>query len=268
MRERVVAVTPGSHVALVGVWDPVSDAQVEFFRDAVSDAESRGLRVLVVTLEPDPVATLRGLRARPAFQDIEYRLWFQSQCGVQSRIVVGLTRQEVEEEGASFLLDALRKHVRIDELLLRPGQSLGRGVGGSLSTIQECGRRMGMRVGVSNGYVGPVHIGEARGHMVKGELARAGALLSQMFYCARPSSGERTLPWPPGAYIAWPVEEPVSGEVQGRAPVEITLTPCNDGSLLQWPKGAGRWLAFAAGPGDHRRSNSGWEAGDDLHRAR
>ncbi|MFF3673655.1 hypothetical protein ACFYYS_06650 [Streptomyces sp. NPDC002120] len=240
----------GGHVALVGVWDPVSDAQAAFFRDTVSDAQGKGLSVLVVTLDPDPVAVFRGPQIRPPFQDVEYRLWFQAQCGVQSRLVVSLSRWEVEQEGASLILNGLRRHVTIDEFLLRKGQSLGRGIRGGASTIHRYCDRLGIRVAVTDRYRAPVRVNDARDHLRRGELSPARELLSQDFYCARPESAERTMSWPPGTYKALPLDVPMRHHAADRAPIELPLTPCRGGSRLRWPDGSPPWLAFVSGPGD------------------
>ncbi|MFF4448268.1 hypothetical protein [Streptomyces sp. NPDC001502] len=257
MRERVDARTSGGHVAVVGVWDPVSDAQAAFFRDTVSAAEDKGLSVLVVTLDPDPVAILRGPQTRPAFQDVEYRLWFQAQCGVQSRLVISLSRWEVEQEGASLILNGLRRHVKVEEFLLGQGQSLGRGVRGSASTIQKYCDRLGIRVAVTDRYRSPVRVNDARDHLCKGELSSARKLLSQDFYCARPASGERTMSWPPGTYTALPLDVPMRHHALDRPAVELPLTPCPGGSRLRWPDGSPPWLAFVAGPGDRSGAPDG-----------
>ncbi|MEU8547722.1 hypothetical protein AB0C81_12105 [Streptomyces roseoverticillatus] len=271
MHERVHAAATGGHVALVGVWDPVSEGLAEFFRATVSAARRRGLGVLVVTLAPDPVATLRGPLSRPSFQDVEYRLWYQKQCGVQSRIVVHLTRREVEEGGAALLLDGIRRHVTVAGLLLKPGQSLGRGAPGGIAAIRDYCARAGIQVDFTDPYRATAGIEEARAHLANGRLARAVELLFQRLHWARPSSGSRVLPWPPGTYAAQPMETPPSTTAcaHGRAgmdrardgdegaPVQVHLTPCPGGSRLRWPEGAPPWLAFVSGPGDSGRAPAG-----------
>lgn len=277
MRERVHGQAAGGHVALVGVWDPVSEDLAEFFRATVAAARRRGLRVLVVTLAPDPVATLRGPLSRPAFQDVEYRLWYQEQCGVQSRIVVHLTRTEVEEGGAALLLDGIRRHVTVAGLLLKPGQSLGRGAPGGIAAIRDYCAREGIRVGFTDPYRATAGIEEARTHLSNGRLARAVELLFQRLYWAQPSSGSRVMPWPPGTYTAQPMETPPSsaacadgstctdrdGDGDEGAPVQVHLAPCPGGSLLRWPEGAPPWLAFVSGPGDASRGTVDLGRGTD-----
>ncbi|MEV5915565.1 hypothetical protein AB0M00_42635 [Streptomyces chartreusis] len=266
MRERVHGEAAGGHVALVGVWDPVSKDLAEFFRATVAAARRRGLGVLVVTLAPDPVATLRGPLSRPAFQDVEYLLWYQQQCGVQSRIVVHLTRREVEEGGAALLLDGIRRHVTVAGLLLKPGQSLGRGAPGGIAAIRDYCARAGIHVGFADPYRATADIEEARTHLANGRLARTVELLFQRLHWARPSSRSRVLPWPPGTYTAQPMEAPPSpaacantdraweGDGDKGALVQVHLAPCPGGSRLRWPEGAPPWLAFVSGPGDSSRA--------------
>lgn len=250
MHDRVHSRVPGSHLVVVGVWDPVSEAQAHYFRDAVSTAAAKGLKVLAVTLDPDPVAMLRGPQAHPTFQDVEYRLWVQGRNGVHSRIVASLSHHEVEQEGVSLLLDKIRHHVVISELQLKRGQSLGREERGNLSTIRTYCARFGIRVTVSDRYRSPTGINDARAHLRSGRLAHARKLLSQNFYYARPASEELTLPWPPGTYKALPIEAPLPEYEAGSLPIEVSLRPCGDGSHLRWPEVASPWLAFVSGPGD------------------
>ncbi|WP_158997778.1 hypothetical protein [Streptomyces aureus] len=233
------------------MWDPAGNDQAELYRDAVATARRQGLSVLAVTLDPDPVSTLRGTKEHPSFQDVEYRLWLQAQCGIQSRIVVTLTRQQVENEGASFLFDGLREHVEINRVLLRPGQSLGRGMRGSASAIRDYCDPLGIGVDFAEGHRRTEGIIDARRHLARGELSRASQLLSQKFYCARPASGRRPMTWPPGAYAAVPVELPTPEDAQARQPIYLTLEPWCNGSRMLWPDDATPWLAFIAGPGDH-----------------
>jgi FAD synthase len=249
MRQWVDGPPTGDHAALVGVWDPVCVAQGAFFRTAVEQARRRDLKVLVVTLHPDPVAELRGHAAYPGFHDWRARLSFQEGCGVDGRMVVELDRREVEEEGADYLLDRITRLFSVRLLLLKPGQSLGRGERGNLAAIRAYGGRAGIDVETVPGYQVPRQVPEARKHLQAGELGRAARILGGPLYWGRPQGDHLALPWPPGPYLAAPVRRPwAAAEEEPRLPVR--LRPWRGGSRLRWPDPAVTWLAFGAGPAE------------------
>src|SRR5919202_1913550 len=83
------------------------------FAEPTAQAADAGHGLLVVTLDPPPVARLRGGRVHPTFEDVAARLAVQARCGARTRIVVSLTRDEVDASGAADLLQALAEHVTI-----------------------------------------------------------------------------------------------------------------------------------------------------------
>lgn len=214
--------------------------------------------MLVVALDPNPVTFLRERRSHPIFRSVKYGLWLQRKCGTRSRIVASLSCRETEGKSASPFLDELPHYPRIGEMRLKRGQSLGRGIEGGLFAIRAYCDRLGIRL------VSSTHVNSSRARLKSGELSCATQLLSKKLYCARPASGRRTLPWPPGMYTALPLESPLPESVAGAVPIDVRLKPRSVGGRFWWPKDAPPWLGFVYGPGDRRsEARYGREEGDD-----
>jgi FAD synthase len=250
VRHRVYGAATGEHIALIGVWDPVLPAHATLFRDTVHRAAAGGRKALVVTLDPPPVAQLRGPAQHPTFHDRATRLFVQQRCGVQTRVTISLTRREVDERGAAWLLSRLCELVPIGELSLGLAQSFGRGEPGGGRAIRRYCDTHGIRVSALPRPPVVPRVNEAREHLRNGRLQKAASLLAQPLYWSRPRSWDACLPWCPGRYSAVPVRTPTPDAEPLAEPFVVELEPWRGLSRLHWPERAFPWLAFVSGPGD------------------
>jgi FAD synthase len=251
VRQRVHGAANGKHVALIGVWDPIVPAHGALFREAVDRAARSRRKVAVITLDPPPVAQLRGETAYPTFHDLPARLFLQEQCGVQTRVAVSMSRKEVDERGAAWLLSRLRELVPIAELSLGASQSLGRGEAGGGRAIREYCDSEGISLRALPLPPRPPPINEAREHLRNGRLRSAVSLLSHPLYWSRPAARDAYLPWPPGRYSVVPSRTPTPEPEPLSSPVVVELEAGRGSARLRWPDRGIPWLAFLSGPGDH-----------------
>jgi FAD synthase len=249
MRLGVYGSARGKHVAVIGVWDPITPNHEKLYRDTVAQASRSDLKTMVVTLDPTPAAQMWGRLEVPSFDAITARVYIQRKCGVQTNVVAHLRRDEIYEGGAEYFLSRLCERVSVSKLILGAGQSLGRGPRGSVRTILEYCSEHGIDVERLSPPSRRWSIPGARNALRRGHLGTCVNILGRPLFWSRPRSQYAVLPWIPGRYRAIPCPAPVSECVSGSA-IDIQLQSFTDRSRFQWPDRAIRWLAFVEGPGD------------------
>ncbi len=235
-------------VAVVGVWDPMVEAHRDLFGRMVEHARSHDLAALAILLDPSPPAMLHGLDRFPTYDDVPSRVRTIRGGGVDGVLVVRFARRDLDA-GAAELLDAVQRHVRLQDLWLGANQSLGRREAGSATTVERLGAERGF--GVTR--LPPVRLRTApiNDLLASGRMAEAGCAVGRPPVRCRPRSGSLRLPWPPGRYEVVPVDHPDGPPLE--SPFAVHLEPAA-GALptLIWPDSRIGCLAFLRGPGDEQ----------------
>lgn len=249
MRSRIYGSRSGDHLVLIGTWDPTLQAHEHVFRDAVTTAASHGRQVAVITLNPAPPAQIFGPATFPTFTDVSARLALQRQCGVQTRIVVQMSRRELEY-GADFFLSQVSRLIPFSELWLGAKQSLGPNrLGDHQAVLDYCEKR---RVSLQRlpELNSKKTMFEARKFLAAGHLRRAIDLIQYPLYWARPRTTVVKLYWPPGCYRVASVDKPFEGSYVDISRITLSAESTIDASWFNWPDRRIPWLAFLSGPAD------------------
>ena len=242
-------------VALViGTWDPFSDDTERSLRELARDADRRGLDLAAVMFDPAPATFLFEEPWYPFYNDRYARLELLRASGVTATVVVDFEPEDIKGS-AHNLFDLVGDALRIRELYLGPGQSLGRGDRGSRRTINRIGRERGFRVVTWQREGEGVWDAEVRQALHRGAVSEAvrlhgrPPLLSARGAAHRAEAGTPWT-WPCGAYDAVEVEAPTSPVSTGRA-VRFELRGDDRDKRAVWSHDIGdRYVAVLRGPGD------------------
>jgi hypothetical protein len=256
--QRHSNITVGSSViAVVGAFDPLSDAHFDLFHQMSRAGKDAGLTALAVILFPAPATFVNPqYDGCLAYSALEARLALIRQFGNIRSLVVRMTKFDIDASCEDFV-DLLNTRVDLRELWLGPNQSLGRGRQGSYDAIVALAeaRRMSLRrLGGQSGLLagrGALNLAS------QGRLRDAIRATGHPPIWGRPRGGRLELPWPPGRYLALPIAEPSFSLRVIREPIPIEIHRMSPRrSYFEWPSREIRWLLFARGPADAEQSAS------------
>jgi FAD synthase len=235
-----------SAIAVVGTWDPLSQAHQQLFGDMVMYASEQALSTLVAVIDPSPPALMYGLAEVPIFDDVETRSELMLSMGIDGVLRIHFTEQDLDA-GAVEFLDAVQRQVQLAELWLGAHQTLGRGKAGNFATIENLVTERNVvlkRLPLARAKVRNVTEMLAAGQM--GEAARS---VGRPPMRRRPLAEKLWIAWPPGRYQVQPFAHPCA--LPEGACMTVDLVPEIDPmAILDWPDQGIEYLAFVAGPGD------------------
>jgi hypothetical protein len=185
---------------------------------------------------------------RPPFDDVAARLFAQERCGVQTKVTVELSPDEVERSGADQLLAELSKRIPIAELVLGAKQTLGVGHLGDVAAVDEAARKRGITVRRLTPPSTRLRTADARRLLANGYLKEATEIVGRHLFWAQPAEEVVRLPWPPGWYRAVPYAAPLPADRLPGEDMRINVRRSDSSSCFPWPEEGVPWLGFAAGP--------------------
>jgi hypothetical protein len=259
MRARLYGNLSGPAVAVVGVWDPFLASHRELLKSLHGSAIRTTRSSLGVLIDPPPGAFSKfkvryGVSGWPEYDSVSARVKFMLDCGLDAVLCIRFRKRDFMATAADFL-DAVRAHVRLEELWLGALQLLGPGQRGSRAAIAEYAALHEMRLTILPAP--PVATYDVRSFLAAGRLRDAIAVVGRPPVWQRPRSGQLQLAWRPGKYRAIALTRPSS--ING-AEMDLALTSCPRGpAKLSWPCRHIRYLAFTSGPRD---VESGYVAGE------
>lgn len=254
--ERYSDVPAGSSaIAVVGAFDPISDAHVNLFRQLSQAATDLGIVALAIVLFPAPAILVNtGYDGCLVYSALEARLALIRELGNVCAVVVRMTRSDIDAPCEEFF-DLLETRVSLRELWLGPNQSLGRGRQGSYDAIAALAQRRTMTL---RRLVGPSGLLAGRGALnlaSQGKLRDAMRTTGHPPIWGRPRAERVNLSWPRGRYVALPIAEPSFNIRVTDAPILIQMRHTLPRQrYFEWPDRKVRWLLFASGPADADRS--------------
>jgi hypothetical protein len=256
--ERHSTIPIGSSVvAVVGAFDPLSDAHFDLFHQMSRAGTDTGLAALAIILFPAP-ATFVNPRYDGclAYSALEARLALIREFGNVRVLVVRMTNLDIDASCEDFV-DLLNTRVNLRELWLGPNQSLGRGRQGSYDAIAALAKTRRISLRRLGGQSGLLAGRGALNLASQGKLRDAIRATGHPPIWGRPRAGRLQLHWPPGRYLALPIAEPSFSLRVTRQPVPIEIhriSPLR--RYFEWPSREIRWLLFARGPADTDRSTT------------
>ena len=238
-------------LALIGTWDPLTEAHRELFRQIVTRGSETGLLPVVIILFPSPV---RLLNKTPdvcvEYMDLKARIALIRQCADVAVLVVRFTASDLDDSCRSFF-QLVASQIRIRELWLGASQSLGRGRQGSHDAIAALARQRKIdlrRLERNDG----ARLGSATLRFLsQGRIREAVRYVGTPPIWSRPRCGLLHLKWPLGPYTAVALSRPTLECADDQETLAVSVYANERGRrLLAWPRRDILWLSFRTGPGD------------------
>jgi riboflavin kinase/FMN adenylyltransferase len=184
LEEELSGLSPDRDTVLaVGVFDGVHLGHKALLSKLLERAGERDLASGVVTFDPHPQKVLSPKTRLPFLTDLEQRKALLKDEGVGAVIVLPFTRELARLSAAQFM-GLLRDYLRLRELVVGPGFTLGWNREGNVNTLRALGVGMGFTVSV----VPPVRVNgdmvsstAIREALAGGDLKRVHSLIGRPF---------------------------------------------------------------------------------------
>lgn len=177
---------PQSGVVLtIGNFDGLHRGHAAMVRRAREVARARGAPVVVVTLDPHPLAILTPDRAPPQLTTLRERLLLLERAGVDAVILLRATKELLATRAEQFV-DLLVQRCRPRAFVEGPTFNFGRDRGGSVRTLHELAPRYGFAVHVIDELrcealpdCPPINSSTIRRALQEGHIEAANAMLGR-----------------------------------------------------------------------------------------
>jgi riboflavin kinase/FMN adenylyltransferase len=177
-------------VVTVGTFDGVHRGHALVVRRVVADAKARGLRSVVVTFEPHPIAVLNPAAAPSLLTVGDEKVRALEVFGADEVAVVPFTRELAGLEADQFVDQVLLSKFGMRELFIGHDHGFGRGRSGDSATLERLGTHRGFGVHVVPPVEGrdgrPVSSTAIRRSIAGGDLARATDGLGRLYSVSGP----------------------------------------------------------------------------------
>jgi riboflavin kinase / FMN adenylyltransferase len=161
----------------VGTFDGVHLGHQDVLGRLVRRAAASGLRSLLLTFEPHPLAVLRPDDAPPLLTTREEKLEILAEIGLDYVAVLPFSRTVAELDAESFVRRVLLARYRMRELLIGHDHRFGRGRSGDAAVLRTLGATLGFGVDVVHPVLAegerPVSSTLLRRAVAAGDLATA-----------------------------------------------------------------------------------------------
>lgn len=204
---------------VVSTWDPLLPTTRAYLQQVVAHACTHGQSAVAAVLDPPPQRYLRGAANWAVYMSFRARLHWLFEQGLDAAVRVDF-RQSDLKLGVYDLLDLLRSCIPVAEIWTRPGQTLGPEARGSAMALALYAKKHAVtwkRPALPDMKVLGTTV---RGHLMRGEIAAAQAIVGLPATWSRPEAGEFEIAWPSGRYVAIP--ETFDG-TDGHAPITVEL---------------------------------------------
>lgn len=168
----------------IGVFDGVHRGHQTLLRDMVQQAESEGLRSVVVTFDPHPESVVHPETAHPALCTLDQRIDLLKGLGVDRVDVVTFTRKVSLETPEQFL-QGLEASYDLRSLWVGADFALGHDRTGTVDELHRIGRALGFSVRVVEPIchgARPISSTWVRELLLAGDVRLAGTLVGRP-YC-------------------------------------------------------------------------------------
>jgi hypothetical protein len=204
-------------------------------------------------LDPAPQTYLRGAANWPVYMSLLAREHWLAALGMDGVVRVDF-REEDLKLGVYDLLDAVRAHVRIAEVWMRPQQTFGPDARGSALALALYAKKHKLAWKRPATPETKVLANTVHYHLRRGEIAAAQAIVGLPPIWSRPESDHIEVAWQPGSYLAAPVALGSSVSCADPATIELRRE-ANGLARMRWPAPEIDHLSVLHGPGDSR-----WQA--------
>ena len=185
IEQELANITPqGETLLTIGVFDGVHAGHRYLLKRLQRQAAKRDLLSGVVTFNPHPQSVLHPDGQLPWLSNLEDRVTTFRQLGLNVVAVLTFT-PKVAQLSARDFLSLLKKHLRMQGIVVGPDFILGRAGEGNISVLRVLGSEMKFTVKVIPPYTVNGEIVSStliRQALIQGDMRRVGKLMSRRFY--------------------------------------------------------------------------------------
>jgi len=185
IEQELANITPqGETLLTIGVFDGVHAGHRYLLKQLQRQAAKRDLLSGVVTFNPHPQSVLHPDGQLPWLSNLEDRVTTFRQLGLNVVAVLTFT-PKVAQLSARDFLSLLKKHLRMQGIVVGPDFILGRAGEGNISVLRVLGSEMKFTVKVIPPYTVNGEIVSStliRQALIQGDMRRVGKLMSRRFY--------------------------------------------------------------------------------------
>jgi riboflavin kinase/FMN adenylyltransferase len=185
IEQELAARTPkGKTLLTIGVFDGVHAGHRHLLDKLQQRALERRLLSGVVTFNPHPQSVLDPNNQLPWLTDLEDRVKAFEELGVNIVTVLTFTAKVARLTAQEFML-LLKKHLKMQGIVVGPDFALGRGAEGNLNLLRALGREMDFTVEGIRPYTINEEVVSStliRQALAEGDMKRAQTLMGRRFY--------------------------------------------------------------------------------------
>jgi riboflavin kinase/FMN adenylyltransferase len=185
IEQELAAVTPkGETLLTIGVFDGVHAGHRYLLEELQQRAAKRELLSGVVTFNPHPQSLLNPNNRLPWLTDLDDRVKAFEELGVNLIAVLTFTTK-LAQLGAQDFMSLLKKHLRMQGIVVGPDFALGRGAEGDITLLRALGQEMNFGVEVIQPYIVDGEVVSStliRRALAQGDMRRVRRLMGRHFY--------------------------------------------------------------------------------------
>jgi riboflavin kinase/FMN adenylyltransferase len=185
IEQELASITPqGETLLTIGVFDGVHAGHRYLLEKLQQRAVEKNLLSGVVTFTPHPQSVLHPHNQLPWLSNLEDRIRAFQELGVNIVAVLTFT-PEVAQLSARDFIALLKKHLRMQGIMVGPDFALGRGGEGNITLLHALGREMKFSVEVIPPYTINDEVVSStliRQALIQGDVRRVERLMGHYFY--------------------------------------------------------------------------------------
>ncbi len=185
IEQELANITPRRETALtIGVFDGVHAGHRYLLERLQQRAAEKNLLSGVVTFNPHPQSVLHPRNRLPWLSNLEDRVQAIQELGIDIVAVLTFTLKLAQLSARDFM-SLLKKHLKMQGIIVGPDFSLGRGGEGNITLLRTLGREMKFSVEVIPPYTINGEVVSStliRQELVQGDMKRVERLMGHYFY--------------------------------------------------------------------------------------
>jgi len=185
IEQELANTTPqGQSLLTIGVFDGVHAGHRYLLKQLQQQAAERHLLSGVVTFNPHPQSVLHPGDQLPWLSNLEDRVTAIQELGISIIAVLTFTPKVAQLRARDFMY-LLKKHLKMQGIMVGPDFALGRGGEGNISVLRTLGHEMKFTVQVISPFTTDGEIVSStliRQALIQGDMKRVEKLMGHRFY--------------------------------------------------------------------------------------
>jgi riboflavin kinase/FMN adenylyltransferase len=136
----------GDSVVTVGVFDGIHRGHQQLINQTVQDAKARGVKSILMTFDPNPVALFAPDKVPPALSTVSRRAELVEAAGIDAMLVVAFDKKFASIPADEFVSSVIRDQLHAKAMFVGQNFTYGQKAKGNAETLPEHGRAAGVDV--------------------------------------------------------------------------------------------------------------------------